>query len=109
MGRRGNLSPGSKELEASQSQGHSVDESGVCSGYAGLPRWPSGKESACQCRGHGLDPWLGKISWRRKWQHIPVFLPGKSHGRRSLVDYSPWGRKEVDMSGHACTCFHSQG
>ena len=32
-----------------------------------------------------------KISWRRKWQPTPVFLPGKSHGQRSLVGYSPWG------------------
>ena len=33
--------------------------------------------------------------WRRKWQHIPVFLPGKFHGQRSLADYSPWGCKEL--------------
>ena len=38
------------------------------------------------------------ISWRRKWQPTTVFLPGKSHGRRSLVVYSPWGHKESDMS-----------
>ena len=37
---------------------------------------------------------LGKIPWRREWQPTPVFLPGKSHGQRSLVDYSPWGRRE---------------
>ena len=35
--------------------------------------------------------------WRKKWQPTPVFLPGESHGRRSLVGYSPWGRKESDM------------
>ena len=35
-----------------------------------------------------------KIPWRRKWQPTPVFLPGKSHGQRSLVGYSPWGCKE---------------
>ena len=34
------------------------------------------------------------MHWRRKWQPTPVFLPGKSHGRRNLVGYSPWGRKE---------------
>ena len=34
--------------------------------------------------------------WRRKWQPTPVFLPGKSHGWKSLVDYSPWGPKELD-------------
>ena len=43
----------------------------------GLPGWLSGKESACQCRRHGFDPWVRKIPWRRKWQPIPVFLPGK--------------------------------
>ena len=38
------------------------------------------------------------MHWRRKWQPTPVFLPGESHGRRSLVGYSPRGRKESDMS-----------
>ena len=38
------------------------------------------------------------MHWRRKWQPTPVFLPGKSHERRSLVGYSPWGRKESDMT-----------
>ena len=37
-------------------------------------------------------------SWRRKWQSTPVLLPGKSHGRRSLVGYSPWGHKESDTT-----------
>ena len=41
-----------------------------------LLRGLSGKESACQCRRHGFDPWVGKILWRRKWQPTPVFLPG---------------------------------
>ena len=36
--------------------------------------------------------------WRRKWQPIPVFLPGKSHGRRGLSVFSPWGCKELDMT-----------
>ena len=47
-----------------------------------------------RCKRHGIDPGIGKIPWRRKWQPIPVFLPGKSHGRRSLEGYSPWGLKE---------------
>ena len=38
------------------------------------------------------------LFWRRKWQPTPVFLPGKSHGRRSLVGYSPWGGKESDTT-----------
>ena len=51
-----------------------------------------------QCRRPGFDPWVGKIPWRRKWQPTPVFLPGKSHGQRSLVGYRPWGRKESDTT-----------
>ena len=38
------------------------------------------------------------MHWRRKWQLTPVFLPGKSHGQRSLAGYNPWGRKESDMT-----------
>ena len=45
-----------------------------------------------------VQSWVGKMSWRRKWQPTPVFLPGKSHGWRSLVGYSPWGRKELDTT-----------
>ena len=44
------------------------------------------------------DPWVRKIFWRRAWQPTPVFLPGKSHGQRSLTGYSPWGHKESDMA-----------
>ena len=43
----------------------------------------------------GLSPWVRKIPWRRKWQSMPVFLPGESHGQRSLAGYSPWGHKEL--------------
>ena len=45
-----------------------------------------------------FDPWVGKIPWRRQWQPTLVLLPGKSHGRRSLVDYSPRGHKESDTT-----------
>ena len=61
----------------------------------------SGKESTCQWRRHKgcrFDPWVRKILWRRKWQPTPVFLPGKSHGQRSLVGYGLWGCKELDMT-----------
>ena len=44
----------------------------------------------------GLIP--GLIPWRRKWQPTPVFLSAKSHGQRSLADYSPWGCKELDTT-----------
>ena len=64
----------------------------------GLPWWLSGKESACEFRRHGFDPWVGKIPCRRKWQPTPVFLSGKSHGQRSLVGYSPQRCKELDIT-----------
>ena len=51
-----------------------------------------------QCRRHGFNLWSGKIPWRRKWQPTPVFLPGKSHGQRSLAGYSTRGHKELDMT-----------
>ena len=61
----------------------------------GLPWWLSGKESACQCRRCEVDPWVGKIPWRRKWWPFPFFLPGKSHGERNLAGYSVWGCKRI--------------
>ena len=57
-----------------------------------LPGGAGGKEPSCQCRGHrrpGFNPWVGKIPWRGTWQPTPVFLPGESHGQRSLAGYSP--------------------
>ena len=60
-----------------------------------LSWWLSGEESTCLCRRCRCNPWLRQIPWRRKWQPTPVFLPGKSHGQRSLVVYSPWGCKRV--------------
>ena len=41
-----------------------------------LPQWLSDKESTCQCRKCGFDPWVRKIPWKRKWQLTPVILPG---------------------------------
>ena len=52
------------------------------------------------------DTKLWKIPWRRKWQPTPVFLPGESHGWRSLVGYSPWGRKESDTTEWLHFHFH---
>ena len=63
-----------------------------------LPRWDSGKESACQCRRHKrhrFDLWVGKIPLGRKWQPTPVFLPGKSHGERSLAGLQPMRLQRV--------------
>ena len=66
--------------------------------WDGLPRWFTGKESTCQCRRHGFNPWIRKIPWKRKWQPTPVFLPRRFHEQRSLAGYSPWGHKELDMA-----------
>ena len=64
----------------------------------GFPGGSDSKESACQCRRHRFDPWIGKIPWRRKWQPTPVFLPGKSNGQRSLAGYyGPWGHKRIGL------------
>ena len=64
-----------------------------------LPRWLSGERIYLQCRRRRrhrrpeLDAWIRKIPWRRKWHPTPVFLPGKPHGQRSLLGYSPWVAK----------------
>ena len=49
-----------------------------------------------------FDPWVRQVLCRREWQSTPGFLPGESHGQRSLVGYSPWGRRESDTTtrGH---------
>ena len=75
-----------------------------------FPRWQSGKESTRKCRRHKrfrFNPWVGKIPWKRKWQHTPVFLAGRPHGQRSLEGYSPWACKESDMTGWPHTHTHT--
>ena len=64
----------------------------------GLPWWLRRLSVCLQYGRPGFDPWVGKIPWRRKWQSTPALLPGKSHGQRSLVGYSPWGCKELDTT-----------
>ena len=63
------------------------------------------RERLClQCRSRrrrGFYPWVGKIPWVRKWQPTPVFLPGKFHGQKSWVGYSPRGHKESNTTEHA--------
>ena len=62
------------------------------------------KEPGCQCRRHrrcGFHPRVRNIPWRRKWQPIPVLLPGKFRGQKSLVGYSPWGHKKSDLTEQA--------
>ena len=78
----------------------------VYSTTQGLPSWLSGKESAGQCRRcrkHWFNPWVTEIPWSRKWQPMPVFLPGKVHGQRHLASYSPWGCQESDTTEHVCS------
>ena len=56
------------------------------------------------CRFH---TWVRKIPWKRKWQSTPVFLPGESHGQRSLADYSPWDHEEFETTeATEQTCMH---
>ena len=66
-----------------------------------LPWWLRRQRLCSQCRRPRINPWVRRIPWRRKWQPTPVFLPGKSHGQRSLVGYSPWGCKGF-RHGWAC-------
>ena len=76
----------------------------------GFPGGTVGEESACQCRRRkrcGSNAWVAKIPWSGKWQPTPVFLPRESHGQRSLVGYSPWGCKELDMTEHTCAHTHA--
>ena len=80
------------------------------------PSWvlPGGlgrKESTCNA---GFNSWVRKIPWRKKWQPTPVFLPGKSHGQRSLAGYSSRGCRsqtqllsdtEVELVDHMVILF----
>ena len=55
--------------------------------------------SFTHCNDFAIHSWCFIVmDWRRKWQPTPVLLPGKSHGQRSLVSYSPWGRKYINSS-----------
>ena len=63
----------------------------------GIPRWLSGKDSIYlpmqEPRRFTLDPWVGKIPWRRERLPTPVFWPGEFHEL-----YNPWGHKESDTT-----------
>ena len=70
--------------------------------WAGLPRWLSGKEFACQCRRHWrleFNPWVGKISWRRKWQnHCSILARIIPWTEESARFQSTGVSKESDMT-----------
>ena len=57
--------------------------------YRTTPSGTGGKEPACDAgdKRRGFDPWVGKVRWRRAWESTAVFLPGESHGQRSLADF----------------------
>ena len=68
-------------------------------GYFGhLMRRVDSLEKPCGWRHNTKGHWHPRAPWRRAWQPTPVFLPGVSHGRRSLSGYSPWGHKQSDMT-----------
>ena len=69
----------------------------------GLPWGSDSKESACNAGDPGSIPESVRFVWRSKWLPTPAFLPGKSHGQRSLVGYSPCGHKESDTTENSTT------
>ena len=83
----------------------------------GLLQWCSGKEATCQCRKHGLNLWVGKIFWRRKWQPIPLFLPrripwteepGRLWSIGSIRVRHGWAREHRHTHTHTHTYTHTQ-
>ena len=69
----------------------------------GFPGGTSDKESVQETKGYRFDSWVKKTPWSRNWQPTPVFLPGESHGQRSLGGYSPWGRRESNTTERLIT------
>ena len=82
--------------EMVENWGRNLELFGVTHLSRGFSSGLYGKESAY--RRPGFNPWAGKIPWKRMWQSTLVFLPGESHGQRSLVGHSPGGRKEWDVT-----------
>ena len=86
-----------KLTELGSRKGWRVEER-IVKGDWGFPGSSVGKESIYNARRPGFAPWVRKIPWEKKWQPTPPFLPGESHGQRSLADCSPWGDKESDTT-----------
>ena len=76
-----------------------IDVNDKIIGRMGFPGGASGKESACQCRRLGFNPWFRKIPWRRAWQPTPVFLPGELPWaeKPGRLPYCQWGCKELEV------------
>ena len=86
---------------------YSID---ICFLHTLISNWFGGSEikvSACNAGDLGLIPESGRFPWRSKWQPTPVLLPGEPHGRRSLVGYSPRGRKESGTTERLHFHFHN--
>ena len=74
----------------------------------GFPGGSVLKEFTCQyqrCRRYRFDLWVRKIPWRRKWESTPIFLPGKSHGQRSMAGYS---LRVTSAGNNLCVCAHTR-
>ena len=74
--------------------------------YIWFPSGSDDKESAYNSGDSGSFPGSGRCSWRREWPPTPVFLPGESHGQRTLMGYSPWGCKESDTTEWKTPTYH---
>ena len=83
-----------------KSQPHPIAFTTAPNSSMGFPGGSVGKNTG-RC---GFGPWVGKIPWRGTWKPTPVFLPGESHGERSLAGYSPRGCKESDTTEWLHTC-----
>ena len=100
---------GYKSMGSQRVRHNWVAKQSPASSEIGLPRWLSDKESTYQCRKHrcGFNSWVGRIPWSRKWQCIPVILPGKFQRQRRIAGYSPQGGKESDTTEHTHTHTHT--
>ena len=63
----------------------------------GLPRWLSSEESACQCGRYLFHPWMGKIPWRSKWQHTPIFMPEEIPWTEEASGLQSTGSQRYDL------------
>ena len=108
MGKKGKPVQREREREPTQTE---KTELWLPKGTKGFPGGDSGKESACQCRRCkrlGFDPWIGKIPWRRKDENpLQYSCLKNSMDKRSLVGYSPWGRRVRHDRASACTHAHT--
>ena len=85
-----------------------ISNSGCLRTILGLPWWLRWERICLQCRRSEFDSWVGETPWRREWQPTAVFLPGESHGQRSLAD-TVHGVAELDATENECFHFSTGG